>query len=282
MSWIIAKDEKNGLLDTFSGAAAAYSLRNLQGRSGKDSAIVRVRRSSDNTESDFTATEVSDGTLAAWVGAGNDGFVRTWYDQSGNGNDAAQTTTSSQPKVVISGSIILSGSKPSILFGGGSNSVLDLPTLSSSTQLFAFSVVSNLSYTGEVENARFFDVLAGSYSFQALRDSTTGGYHMKNTYWQGGNLATRFSPPPTTLSLKSNWFDSASNSYWLNGNSISSVANPGIVGAAGATGRIGARADVNATTYLNGRYAELLLYQSDQSSNRVGIEANINAHYNIY
>ena len=91
MSWIITGREADPLLlDSYSGAAAAYSLRQLSWAYG--GAVVRVRRSSDNTESDFTATEVSDGTLAAWVGAGNDGFVRTWYDQSGNARHMIQAT----------------------------------------------------------------------------------------------------------------------------------------------------------------------------------------------
>ena len=267
------------LLDYYPGAAAAYSLRNLVGTSNP--AVVRVRRDNDDAEQDFTAAEVSDGTLTAWVGAGNNGFVRTWYDQSGNGRHAAQVTTTKQPKIVNTGSVVLSGTKASMSFDG-SDDVLDLPTLSSNTQLFAFSVISNLIYLGGVINTRLFDILAGIYSFQALRDSSTNDFHMKNSSWQGGTDATRFNAAPTALSLTSNWFDSSSNSYWLNGSNVSSVASPGLVGAAGTTGRIGARADLNETTFLNGRYAELLLYQTDQTANRATIEANINAYYSIY
>ena len=280
MSWIITGTQRYqpaALLDQFPGAAAAYSLRNLVGTSNP--AVVRVRRDNDDAEQDFTAAEVSDGTLTAWVGAGNNGFVRTWYDQSGNGRHAAQVTTTKQPKIVNTGSVVLSGTKASMSFDG-SDDVLDLPTLSSNTQLFAFSVISNLSYSGFSINARFFDILAGTYSFQAL--STGGDFHMKNSSWQGGALATRFNAAPTALSLASNWFDSSSNSYWLNGSNVSSVASPVGVSAAGTTGRIGARADLANTTFLNGRYAELLLYQTDQSTNRTAIEANINAHYSIY
>ena len=66
------------LLDTYTGASAAYSLRNL---SSSTTNVVRVRRSSNDDEQDFTASEVSGGALATFVGAGNDGFVTTWYDQ---------------------------------------------------------------------------------------------------------------------------------------------------------------------------------------------------------
>ena len=65
------------LLDTYTGASAAYSLRNL---SSSTTNVVRVRRSSNDDEQDFTASEVGGGALATFVGAG-DGFVTTWYDQ---------------------------------------------------------------------------------------------------------------------------------------------------------------------------------------------------------
>jgi len=62
-SWV------NGELDPLpldtETAAAAYSLRNLS--TSYSGSVVRVRRSSDNAEADFTATEILDGTLTDWV-----------------------------------------------------------------------------------------------------------------------------------------------------------------------------------------------------------------------
>ena len=91
--------------------AAAYSLRSL---TGGDPLVVRVRRSSDNSEQDFNASGVHSGALVDFVGSGNDGFVETWYDQSGNGKDATQTTASNQPQIVSSGSLIASNGSPSV------------------------------------------------------------------------------------------------------------------------------------------------------------------------
>jgi len=53
-----------GLLDNYAGAAAAYSLRKL---ARNTTSVVRVRRSSDNAEKDFTAGEAANGTLTDWV-----------------------------------------------------------------------------------------------------------------------------------------------------------------------------------------------------------------------
>ena len=88
-------------------AAAAYSLRSL---TGGDPKVVRVRRESDNNEQDFTASEVSSGALVDFVGSGNDGFVDTWYDQSGNNRPLIQTTASEQPLIVENG-VFLNGVK---------------------------------------------------------------------------------------------------------------------------------------------------------------------------
>jgi hypothetical protein len=63
------------LLDAVPGAAAAYSLRQLS--NAYTGPVVTVRRSSDNAEEDFKASEIDDGTLAAFCGAG-DGLVKTW------------------------------------------------------------------------------------------------------------------------------------------------------------------------------------------------------------
>jgi hypothetical protein len=90
------------LLDTYTGAAAAYSLRKL--RTAYAGAAIRVRRSSDNAEQDigFVANELDTASLLTFCGAGN-GFVVTWYDQSGNSRNATQATTTSQPRIVNSG-----------------------------------------------------------------------------------------------------------------------------------------------------------------------------------
>ena len=105
------------LLDRFPGATVAYSLRRL--RAGYVGPVVRVRRSSDSGEADFTAGHVSDGSLSAWVGAGSDGFVRTWYDQSLNARHAGQTIAARQPRVVSNGSLVRnSNGRPAMSLSG--------------------------------------------------------------------------------------------------------------------------------------------------------------------
>ena len=106
------------LLDNFSEAAAAYSLRKI--RSAYTGFAIRVRRSSDNTEQNIGfdgSGNLDTSSLLSFVGSGS-GFVKTWYDQSGNSKDAQQTTASSQPNIVNNGTLRTQGTKPSFYFDG--------------------------------------------------------------------------------------------------------------------------------------------------------------------
>jgi hypothetical protein len=78
-------------------ALAAFSLRKL--RPDYTGNAVEVRRSSDNTLINIGFDGNGDFDWASFntfIGAGS-GFVRTWYDQSTNGNNATSTTNSQQP-----------------------------------------------------------------------------------------------------------------------------------------------------------------------------------------
>jgi len=96
------------LLDSFPGAQAAYSLRKLN--SSYTGSCLTIRRSSDNatTNIGFFRYTVDTDAILNFVGSGN-GFVTTWYDQSGNGVNISQGTTASQFNIVTSGSLHYEG-----------------------------------------------------------------------------------------------------------------------------------------------------------------------------
>ncbi|NBW20490.1 MAG: hypothetical protein EBR82_72230 [Caulobacteraceae bacterium] len=104
--------------DDAAGTVAAYSLRKLF--NNYYGPVITARRSSDNAERTFLPDQIVDGTLATWTGAGNNAFVKTWYDQSGNGYNLTQTTSANQPTIVNSGSVVLDASNPSVLMNGSS------------------------------------------------------------------------------------------------------------------------------------------------------------------
>ena len=150
-----------GLLDTYGGAAAAYSFRRLS--STYTGNLIEVRRSSDNTIQDIGYDENGDldtASLLSFVGAG-DGFVRTWYDQSANGNDATQTTTTNQPQIVSSGSLITNNGYQVIKYDG-TNDNLSASFTATGTMLM-----------GGSDGSAFYEVaISGAYNFLSSASST--------------------------------------------------------------------------------------------------------------
>jgi hypothetical protein len=98
-------------------AAAAYSLRRVNG--WYNGPAIGVRRSDDTVlDIGFTpAGDLDTVALLAFVGAG-DGFVTTWYDQSGNGRNAVQATAANQPRIVNAGAVETAGGRSAFVFDG--------------------------------------------------------------------------------------------------------------------------------------------------------------------
>jgi len=86
-----------GPLDNLLNLAAAYSVRRL--RSTYSGPLVNLRRDSDNAELDFSYDgngDLDTAAITTWL-AGANGFITTWYDQSGNGVNFVQATAANQP-----------------------------------------------------------------------------------------------------------------------------------------------------------------------------------------
>jgi hypothetical protein len=262
------------LLNQFSGAAAAYSLRSLT--LTVTTSVIRVRRSNDDTEADFNALQVIDGTLTSWVGA-NNGFIRTWYDQSGNSRHANQTTTNRQPQIVSSGSLLTDNGLPVIAFntsatvGSAQNLTVSTFGLAHPFHLFSvfkFSALIGTSVTpstildGTVidsidfrEDGTNFDIYSGAflYSGPVGRSTNTGLYNVL--------------------------FNTTNSSYRYN----SSATASGNAGSTSPGGLI--IANYNSAPPDRGapaRYSELVIYSSNKASVQEGIESNINSYYRIF
>lgn len=111
-----------------SNIAGAWSIsrRLLSSYTGP---LIRIRRSSDNTEMDVGYggdNELSQAAVAAFV-SGNSAFVTVMYDQSGAGYHAGQSAAATQPQIVNSGTINTLSGKPTMTLSG--SNWLDIATL---------------------------------------------------------------------------------------------------------------------------------------------------------
>lgn len=102
----VYRSKARGVLDIVSTSSLyAFSKFRLLRRAYKGP-LIRVRRSSDNAELDIYPRGMYLDVKALMDFAGASSlFIRTWYDQSGNGFDLAQTTTANQPRIVNAGTM---------------------------------------------------------------------------------------------------------------------------------------------------------------------------------
>lgn len=263
------------LLDLYSGATAAYSLRLL--RNAYTGPVVRVRRSSDNTEQDFTATQVTDGTLTTFCGSGN-GFVRTWYDQVSTAN-LGQSTTANQPQIVSNGVVLLLSNKPTMLFDGINDRLIN-NGLSISQPVSAFALCNQANSGTDNNNIAFDSYNNAQFAFGYEGDVTVNTWRIA-----AGTAVIPSSPTATTSARIFSMLFSGSSSYlYANDSSVFTSQNIGTNGLSGlSVGDIRGNPSPIITGYeFNGRVSELIFYGLDQSTNRTNIRDNMNAHYAIF
>jgi hypothetical protein len=265
-----------GLLDTYPNAAAAYSVRKL--RTAYTGSAIRVRRSSDNTEQNigFTALgNLDTSALTSFCGSGN-GFVTTWYDQSGNGRNAINTTAANQPQIVSSGAIINVNSKPSIRFQDSTDFLRCVTaTGTSTTNTMATVQKFNTPLTGYRVIMSIGDTSGVCYAFLgwgATGFLNRGIYTSSNQSLDGAYTANQEIWGSTTASL--------SAKFWFNGTS-QTITNPNTTYTANLND-----IQIGNDTYssaLIGNIQEAVYWATTQSdSNLVGINTNQNTYYAVY
>lgn len=264
------------LLDLYP-ATAAYSLRKL--RTAYTGAAIRVRRSSDNAEQDigFVGNDLDTASLLTFVGAGN-GFVTTWYDQQGS-NNLTQATSSAQPQIVASGSIILRSGLAAVSFNGVTNQLFFNSQVLNTTNISMFSV-SNNNINNNLGTV-FASNINDNNTMRVFNDRRTAKLNMFISNGSG-NFASNMSIIRNTsdIRLLSSFIDSSKfMSSFDNGQTGTTLTYVGTYPSNGL--RMGVQGLGN-VTFLNGTIQELILFNTHETSNRVAIETNINDYYAIY
>ena len=266
------------LLDKFPNAAAAYGLRLL--RSAYLGPAIRVRRTNDNAEKDIymdSQGNLDTATLTAFGGS----FslkVNKWYDQSGNGNDASQTAGSAQPTIYSAGALVTVNGKPALDFDGSDDSFsIDHTDLKNQDRFDAYMHYQ----TSDGVYIMFVGDGGGKYSF-VPQDTGTTETSLSSQYDISGTQPTLYvnGIKPGIVYGTTNRADL----HTMMGTNAASHSNGAIMvhEAAGTQGWT----DLSISTYsgfrFDGKMTEMVLYNTDQSANREGIEKDMALHSGAY
>jgi hypothetical protein len=247
----------------YQGLAAAYSVRKVV--SSYTGSAMMVQSASVSQSIGFDADgNLDTASLEAFAGSG-DAFVKIWFDQSGNGRDATQTTLANQPQIVSSGSVITLNGKPSIENSSGKQLAI------ASSNIFAINFTTFvINPTNANNNATLF---RQTYQNSTLIRSWTGGGRFRHN-----NGAEITYTDTNTLLIQTQTVTPAIQ-----------IFKNGILKASAGTN--GVQTPLNVESYLlnsgfneffGGKCSEAIFYTSDQSSNRTSIENDINSYYSIY
>jgi len=251
-----------GLLDQYPGAAAAFSFRKL--RNAYTGPCIRVSSTGvgvPQLDIGFVNNVLDTTTLLTFIGA-NSGYIITWYDQSGNGNNATQTNGA---LIVSSGVLITDSGKVAATNIG----IFTLNTaIVPNSSYAAFSVMSRITSNGFMTS---FSGLTLPIISLAYNNSILYNYNLVTEISYNFTSTGRFLF--TTIN------QSTVQSAYLNGTIKTVTTNP--YAGTGNIVRIFGRSPVEGFEFT-GKTQEQIFYNISQSSNVTGINNNINTFYNIF
>ena len=208
--------------------------------------------------------------LAAHCGS-NNGFVSKWYDQSGNTNTAAQTVTGSMPKIYDGGTVTVDGNGALTISYDASNDFMETALTLNTEPISVFAV-------NQTPNGSFIPIvgLGGTSAYLNLEIQNAQDANIRVYAGNGSTYTAYASSTGTSTDVMLYSYSKVGNA--LNGyvNGAQEISATETKSSSGVLGfRVRSRGTV---TYIS----EVVIYQSDESTNRTDIESNINTFYNIY
>ena len=193
------------------------------------------------------------------------GFVDTWYDQSGNSNNAEQPTAGSQPTIVENGNFL-----DELKFDGTDDN-FELTSVLGITSVGAiFSVAES---GGGTDNIIIDNRDASGDGLRLFRGGSQLKLNWKAVTRANGSLSsnTKFigfgGHSGSSVTVGVNGGDAATS----DSNTISVISKA----------HIGARSFSSATSFWDGTMNELIVYDTDQTDNRDSVQVNLSNYYNI-
>jgi uncharacterized protein (TIGR02145 family) len=245
----------------------ANVLFNSSGKIGLDSQIVYVSGypTGATTLGEFAASVTNGYDNIDGVNQNQNIFITTWYDQSGNDKDVAQSSTTAQPKIVSLGNLEL-GAR----FSGGQ--LLSLSDTSASYNNESVYVVGSATSTSTINFYSQGQANANSRMFIGR----AGGI------WYNNVITTQIDFPLSQFTANTNRLyelicGASTTSAYSNGQQLSPASVPSMT-VTNATIKIGGNSDP--TIFSNGLINEAICLVGTQNRNE--IESNINEYYSIW
>ena len=263
----------NLLLEQYPGAYIAYGLRRLRGE--YTGPAIKVRRDNDGATLDIGFTDAHTLDIASLLEFFDGAAIRvqTLYDQSGNGRHTSQTDPTEAPAIVYSnGNLIALNGQPAMQFFGTDDA---LPFVGTDLDI------------GSLSSFMVMRTLEPNVSQYPLTISVSSDKRFYPPFINSGNFNYAYGTHTTTVNTSANSLKNlhtqiagatqGNMTAFLNGNSVGSVALDSGTGSSFTEGIGG----VNGANFFDGFIQEIVIYASDQSANRTGIESNIMTHYSI-
>ena len=265
----------------------AYSLRLLNPHY-TGAAIRVINDSSVEADIGFVEEELDTTALLNHCGSG-DGYITIWYDQAqggatGSGNDASYGnpyfTPVNRPKIVSAGSVLTDGGKPCLFVEDSSLELESQVDFTPSGTMIAY--VASKDASANTNSGMILGDFQGTSNQQnRIWEKTTGiqgQVHGSNTDY------TFASPEDGTVigaGQKLVAFYRDSSSFWyMDRNSVTSTSN------------LNRNNNFCVQTLFNGynniaysyhgNVQEIVMFNTDKSSERAAIKSNINTYYSIY
>jgi hypothetical protein len=264
-------------LEYYGKIKTAFSIRKVF--ASYNGACLRVRRSSDNTELNigFFNNELDIITLLNFVGSG-DGFVTTWYDQSGGNLHLTQTNTTAQPVIVSGGTLVNVNGKVAIDFDGINDGLFSTGTISNynseNVHIICVFKTKNTIFTDA--NKYVFNCTSDTNNRYALFYNRTS-YNLTVAFTKSGFITARASPNTFDRYCLTNCYNTPIKTT-LNGNEFITAGSGN--GFATPSISVAIRADNTLSAPILAQ--EFIIYNYVQLNASNLLEQSINSYYKIY
>lgn len=269
-----------GLLDLYPGAGGAWSVRKLD--IDYTGYCMKVERASDNTTQDIGFDVNGDldvAAIATFCGA-SEGYVHTWYDQSPNGYDVLAVENFDDWMIYDGADIITKDGRPSIqkTNTGDFSTSVEIQDIVGDNAFYAISTYTHADNSGfgsGVVSTQGYGIYVIGGILGASIDAV-GGLNSAATYSSGAYSFTAGDQVIIEyLKVSSSQddvyvFGSQKDSGNTNSTSYSPSSSTVVIYIGGAY--LGFGTEIEAIQ-------ELILYPSNQNSNRSSIYANIAAYF---